>query len=185
MVLTKENLRKLMLEKLKKQREELRKKRSLSIKDKLFRLKVFKEAKTILFYLALKPEVQTRTMIEEALKLGKKIAVPVCDIKAKEIKPCLLRTLENRHLKKGAYGISEPFLTRPIDPAKIDLCIVPGLAFDLSGNRLGRGLGYYDRFLSRLPESAHKIGLAFKFQVLKHLHFCLPYDVRVDKVLFA
>ena len=134
-------------------------------------------------------------MIEEALKLGKKIAVPACDIKAKEIKPCLLRTLENRHLKKGAYGISEPspcaqglgepFATQLIDPAKIDLCIVPGLAFDLSGNRLGRGLGYYDRFLSRLPESAHKIGLAFKFQVLKRLPFCLPHDVRVDKVIFA
>ena len=185
MALTKENLRKLMLEKLKKQREESRNKGSLNIKDKLFRLKAFKEAKTILFYLALKSEVQTRIMIEEALKLGKKIAVPACDIKAKEIKPCLLRTLDNRHLKKGTYGISEPCVTRPLDPKKIDLFIVPGLAFDLSGNRLGRGAGYYDRFLSRLPESAHKIGLAFKFQVLKHLHFCLPHDIRVDKVLFA
>lgn len=174
-----------MLEKLKKQREELRKKRSLRIKDKLFKLRVFKEAKTIMFYLALNPEVQTRIMIEEALKLGKKIAVPACDIKAKKIKTCVLRNLENRHLKKGAYGISEPSRGRPVDPAGIDLCIVPGLAFDLSGNRLGRGLGYYDRFLSRLPESAHKIGLAFKFQVLKHLPFCLPHDIRVDKVLFA
>jgi len=184
-----------MLEKLKKQREELRRKRSLSIKDQLFRLKVFKEARTIMFYLALKTEVQTRIMIEEALKLGKKIAVPACDIKAKKIKPCLLRNLENRHLKKGAYGISEPrpcaqgrgepFVSRPVDPARIDLFIVPGLAFDLSGNRLGRGLGYYDRFLKRLPESAHKIGLAFKFQVLKHLPFCLPHDIRMDKVLLA
>lgn len=185
MVSSKEDLRKSMLEKLKKQREELRIKRSLSIKDKLFRLKVFKEAKTIMFYLALKTEVQTRIMIEEALKLGKKIAVPACDIKAKKIKPCLLRNLENRLMKKGAYGISEPFVPRPIDPARIDLFIVPGLVFDLSGNRVGRGLGYYDRFLSRLPESAHKIGLAFKFQVLKHLPFCLPHDIRMDKVLFA
>lgn len=185
MVSSKEDLRKLMSEKLKKQREELRIKRSLSIKDKLFRLKVFKEAKTIMFYLALKTEVQTRIMIEEALKLGKKIAVPACDTKAKKIKPCLLRNLENRHLKKGAYGISEPFAPRSIDPARIDLFIVPGLVFDLSGNRVGRGLGYYDRFLSRLPESAHKIGLAFKFQVLKHLPFCLPHDIRMDKVLFA
>ena len=139
MVSSKEDLRKLMSEKLKKQREELRIKRSLSIKDQLFRLKVFKEAKTIMFYLALKTEVQTRIMIEEALKLGKKIAVPACDIKAKKIKPCLLRNLENRHLKKGAYGISEPFAPRPIDPARIDLFIVPGLVFDFSGNRVGRG----------------------------------------------
>ncbi len=174
-----------MLNKLRNQEEEEVNRKSLKIKEKLFRLKVFKQAKTIMFYLALKSEVQTRLMLEETIKLGKKIAVPTCDIKAKKIEPCLVTGLETTDFEKGAYCIDEPCCKKPVSREDVDLFIIPGLAFDTKGNRLGRGLGFYDRFLSALPKNRPKIGLAFKFQVLKRLPHCLPHDIRVDKVLFA
>lgn len=180
----KQALRKLMLTRLRNQKEEQAEKRSLKIKEKLFKLKVFKQAKIVMFYLALKDEVGTRLMIEEAIALGKRVAVPTCDIRHKKILPCLVTGLEAKDFKRGAYCIDEPRCKRPVAPEKIDLCIVPGVAFDAEGNRLGRGLGYYDRFLSAIPADTPKIGLAFRFQVLKHLT-SLPHDISVDKVLFA
>lgn len=185
MPLSKEALRKIMLTKLREQKEESRGKKSVKIKEGLFRLKAFKEAKTVMFYLALKTEVQTQIMIKEALRLGKRIVVPVCDIRAKKISPCLITNLESRYLKRDSLGIEEPCCKKPVSTKYIDLCVVPGLAFDLRGNRLGRGKGYYDRFLSALPGKAFKVGLAFKFQVLNRLTQCLPHDTRVDKVLSA
>ena len=74
-------------------------------------------------------------------------------------------------LKKGPYGIYEPkeFESRPSRIKDIDLVIVPGLAFDRKNNRLGHGQGYYDRFLKCLPQDTPKIGLGFKFQLLKDI----------------
>lgn len=173
-----------MLVKLKNQKEEQAERKSLKIKEKLFKLKLFKQAKTVMFYLALKDEVRTRSMIEGAIILGKRVAVPTCDIRHKKILPCLVAGLEANDFKGGAYCIDEPRCKKPVSPDSIDLCIVPGVAFDEGGNRLGRGLGYYDRFLSALPADTPKIGLAFKFQVLKHIPSS-PHDISVDKVLFA
>lgn len=184
-VSNKKELRKLMVTKLKNQKEEYRKKRSLKIQEKLFKLKVFKQAKTIMFYCALSVEVQTRLMIEEAVTLGKKVVVPATDIKARKIIPCVVTGLRADDFRKGAYCIDEPCCKKEVKPSAIDLCIVPGLAFDVQGNRLGRGMGYYDRFLSLLPESIPKIGLAYTFQVLERLPQTQPHDVRVNKVLFA
>ncbi len=174
-----------MLDKLSSQKEEAAREKSLKIKEKLFRLKVFKRAKTVMFYLALKSEVETRAMIEGAISLGKKVVIPTCDRRHKNIIPCLVTGLEAKDFKKGTYGIDEPCARRPYPAEKIDLCIVPGLAFDSQGNRLGRGLGYYDRFLSALSPDTEKIGLAFKFQILSRLPHILPHDIGVDKVLFA
>jgi 5-formyltetrahydrofolate cyclo-ligase len=185
MVSNKQGLRKLMLDKLSSQKEEAARKRSLKIKEKLFQLKAFKRAKTVMFYLALKSEVETREMIEGAISLGKRVVIPTCDIKHRKIIPCLVTGLEAKDFKRGSYGIDEPCARKAHWSEKIDLCIVPGLAFDAKGNRLGRGLGYYDRFLSTLSPDTVKIGLAFKFQVLPRLPCILPCDINVDKVLFA
>ncbi len=178
-------LRTQMITKLRAQKKEEAQAISLKIMRKLFRLKFFKQAKTVMFYIAHDGEVQTRRMIEEAVKLGKNVAVPTCDIKTRKIIPCLLTGLEKKHFQKGAYDIHEPLHKKPIDSKKIDVVIVPGLAFDFKGNRLGRGMGYYDRFLDAVPEDTPKVGLAYKFQVLKKLPACMPHDIRVDKVLFA
>lgn len=167
-----------------KQNEEERKKKSQIIKRLLFKLKEFKKAKLILFYLSFKGEVDTLPMIKEALKKGKKIAVPICDKKTKKIIPCQIQSLQGV-LKEGCYGILEPKKFKPIDPEWIDLVIVPGLAFDKDCNRLGRGLGYYDRFLAQIPITASRIGLAFDFQVLKTLPYLESHDMPINRILFA
>jgi 5-formyltetrahydrofolate cyclo-ligase len=87
-------------------------------------------------------------------------------------------------LVKGTYGICEPARKKFVNLKDIDLVLVPGLAFDKQGNRLGRGKGCYDYFLKRLPKDTPTIGLAFDFQILS----CLPAtisDVKVQRLIFA
>jgi len=180
--LTKQQIRSKILGKLKKQKEQVRSKKSSLIKEKLLKERVFKEAKRVMFYIALKGEVETREMIEEAKRLGKIIAVPVCAKNKASLRPALFRS--HAHLKKGPYGVSEPIISRFLALKDLDLVITPGVAFDKKGNRLGRGKGYYDRFLSRVPKDTPSIGLAYRLQVLSSVPVTAS-DVKVKKVLFA
>ena len=180
--LTKDRIRSKILLKLLTQREEERRKKSAVIKLKLFRLKEFKNAKTVMFYIAFGGEVDTTEMIKEAIKLGKKVTVPVCDTNNRLIGPCLLE--EGAHLKNGPYGVKEPVNKICFRLNQLDLVLVPGIAFDKKGNRLGRGKGCYDRMLSKLACDTPAIGVAFDFQVLPYVPIC-PHDVSVKKVLFA
>jgi 5-formyltetrahydrofolate cyclo-ligase len=91
---------------------------------------------------------------------------------------------DKARLKKGPYGICEPVVQRFVKREDLDLVIVPGVAFDRRGNRLGRGKGYYDRFLKKLPNEAISFGLAFDFQILPSLP-ATKTDVSVNKVIFA
>ncbi len=182
---SKQALRKNILKQLRIQKEDTRLKKSQTIQTELFSLPEFKKAKTILFYVASSTEVQTLDMIKKALGKGKKILVPVCNKKKNKITPCFLSNPDTE-LARGAYGIPEPKCKIPLNLASLDLVIVPGVAFDKKGNRLGRGLGYYDRFLRDLPAELPKIGLAFDFQVLKNLQSIVePRDFPVDKVICA
>lgn len=180
-MLTKTIARRQILDRLRKQKEEIRHKKSLKIKKKLFALDGFKRAKTILFYLSFDGEVETDRMIKDAKKEGKKIAVPICDRKKRRLIPCFFSTFSN--LRRGVYGVRQPKIKKIISNDKIDLVIVPGVAFDKKGNRLGRGLGYYDRFLTKLSSSITRIGIAFDFQILKNLPELCSYDQPVDKVI--
>jgi 5-formyltetrahydrofolate cyclo-ligase len=179
--LTKKQIRSKILLRLKIQKEEDRRRKSKIIKEKLFRTQIFKKAKRVMFYISFDGEVNTKEMIKEAVRLGKIVAVPVCQ-KNRRIKPARLD--KRVKLKKGPYGIGEPVIKRFLDLEALDLVIVPGVAFDRKGNRLGRGKGYYDSFLKKLPNKAASIGLAFAFQILP----CIPAtrrDVSVDRVIFA
>ncbi|MCM8770895.1 MAG: 5-formyltetrahydrofolate cyclo-ligase [Candidatus Omnitrophica bacterium] len=180
--LTKRQIRIKIVSKLRKQKEEERLRKSEKILTKLFRLEKIKKAKTIMFYLDFDGEVKTAEMIKKALMMGKEIAVPVCSVKERQILPCKMG-LETT-LKKGPYGINEPLKKEFVPLSKLDVVIVPGMAFDRQGNRLGRGKGYYDRFLKRLPKKTYRIGLAFDFQILPSISFS-SQDERVDKVVFA
>lgn len=181
LALTKAKIRSKILEKLKAQKEEERNLKSKSIKEKLFRLEVFKQAKRVMFYIAFGGEVETKDMIKEAQKLGKIIAVPICK-KNRIIKACLFG--DKAHLERGPYSIWEPVKKECLTLKFLDLAIVPGLAFDKKGRRLGRGKGYYDRFLKRLTPNTTSIGLAFDFQILPNIP-ATTHDVSVNKVLFA
>lgn len=181
--LTKQELRSKILLKLKTQKEDNQQRKSRKIKNKLFKEGVFKKAKTVMFYIALKGEVNTEEMIKEAKKTGKIVTVPVCKRENTiSLKPCILD--DHAKLKKGPYGVMEPATESYLHLEDLDLVIVPGLAFDKKGARLGRGKGCYDRFLGELSGKTASIGLAFDFQILPSVP-TTEHDVDVNKVIFA
>lgn len=181
--LTKKTIRSKILLDLKTHKEEERKRKSRIIEKKLFKSLIFKKAKVIMFYFSFGGEVNTKKMISAAKKLGKIVAVPVCKNACNRImKPCLLTS--GARLEKGPYGVREPVENDPIDIKNLDLVIVPGLAFDKKGNRLGRGKGCYDCFLKQLPKQTVSFGLAYDFQILPSIP-TTKSDVRVDRVIFA
>jgi 5,10-methenyltetrahydrofolate synthetase len=157
--------------------------KSAIIRGKLFNEEEFKRAKVVMIYVSLRDEVDTCILIDEALKAGKRVAVPVI---LKEDKRLIAGEIHNRleDLESQHFGIYQPKQDRvkevPLDD--IDLVVVPGVAFDKKNIRLGRGHGYYDRFLSGLPKKTKTIGLAFDFQVLEDLPQD-PHDVPVSKIV--
>ncbi|MCK9431704.1 MAG: 5-formyltetrahydrofolate cyclo-ligase [Candidatus Omnitrophica bacterium] len=178
--LTKAEIRSKILLRLKTQKEEDRNRKSKLITVKLLRNKVFKKAKRVMFYIAFGGEVNTEEMIREAKKTGKLICVPVCRKDRETMHPAIFE--DHAKLKKGPYGVLEPVAQAEVNPENLDLIIVPGLAFDKKGNRLGRGKGCYDRFLRSLSVKTPSIGLAFDFQILPLIP-TTSCDVSVKEVI--
>ena len=132
----------------------------------------------ILLYSALSDEVPTQGLMDELVAQGKTVLLPrVIDDKDMELR----RYTGPQDLQEGAYGILEPTGERFTDYDAIDVAIVPGMAFDAEGHRLGRGKGYYDRFLSRVPY-IYKIGLCFSWQMVDHVP-CDEHDIVMDEVI--
>lgn len=129
----------------------------------------FKTAQTVHFYLAAAAEVQTDEMIREALRMEKRVVVPMVQPETKSLALSELIDLDPSQLQPGPYGISEPRpeYRRKVDPQEVELWVVPGVAFDEAGNRLGFGGGYYDRLLPSVR--GRKVGIAFEFQVIDRL----------------
>jgi len=158
---------------------------SAIIKKKLFSEEEFKKAKVVMFYVSLKDEVDTLPMIDEALEMGKRVCVPVI---FKEDMRLIAGEIKDRvkDLEKQHFGIYQPRSDRvkEVPLEDIDLVVVPGVAFDRNNVRLGRGHGYYDRFLSGLPDKTKAIGLAFAFQIVEDLPKD-PHDIPVSKLITA
>lgn len=178
---TKKEIREEIRRKLKRQGHEERSIHSRRIHRSLYRLEVFKKSKCLLIYVSLPDEVETLPVIEKCLSMGKRVVVPRMVVKKKEL---TLREVKNlkKDFKRGPYGVLEPKvdLTRKVLPKEIDCIVLPGLAFDPEGNRLGRGRGFFDRLLSRIASTVPRIAFAFPFQVVNHLpteHHDRPIDI--------
>ncbi|MBU0549349.1 MAG: 5-formyltetrahydrofolate cyclo-ligase [Candidatus Omnitrophica bacterium] len=180
--LTKAQLRNIVLKRLEKNTKQQRERKSRLIEKKLLKQEEFTKSKRIMFYLAFDGEVKTENMIDKARGLGKEIYVPLCDTERKTLIPCLLE--KDSMLEAGPYNTLEPKKKMKFSSKKLDLVVVPALAFDEKGNRLGRGRGYYDRFLKHISSRTNSIGLAFDFQILPSIPVDSG-DLPVDKVLFA
>jgi len=168
---------------LKEQATVLRDQRSRIIAEKAVSLEQFRRSDTVMMYVPLPTEVDTTRIMERAWEQGKRVAVPFIDEKDRmEMK--LSGLASPADLDEGPFGIRQPAKGAivPIQAKEIDLVLVPAIAFDIKNNRLGRGKGYYDRFLSSLPVSACTVGLAFHFQIQKELPKD-PHDIAVDMVL--
>lgn len=161
------------------QREVHRK--SNKIKKKLLEMDEFKQAHYIAFYVSYNNEVHTHDMIKDSLAAGKQVVVPISNKKNK----CLLLSKLERwnELEVGAYGILEPMKqhVKEISIGIIDIVIVPGIAFDEYGHRIGHGMGYYDDLLKTSLNAVH-IGLAFEFQIVDTIPV-EEQDVPVDKIV--
>ena len=155
--------------------------RSREILNRLFRHPRFVRAKNVFTYLALPSEVQTWSLVEEGLRRGKRIYVPRVDSDEKRIWAIEVSGLTD--LKPGTFGILEPELDtkRVAQPEDLELAVVPGLGFDREGGRLGRGEGYFDRFLKEAKE-AYKIGLAFECQIVEKIP-CEINDIIMNEIL--
>ena len=159
-------------------------KKSNRIRKELFLLPVFRQASRVLFYLSLRDEVQTQEMIKEALRLNKTVAVPLVKLKERDILPVKLKSYDEEGLFIGPLGIPQPKrdLWQTLSPDEIDLVIVPGVAFDERGNRIGFGMGFYDRFLKRTSSRTKTVALAFELQLVPIIP-SQPYDVPVDYII--
>jgi len=155
----KEPIRKKFLEKRGKINKEENKEKAEIIKEKLFSLEEYKKAKTVMFYVSFGSEVFTHDMVEEALK-DKTVIVP--KIVEFEIVPCRIDNFTE--LEPGKYRILEPVDCSKEQKNNIDIILVPGIAFDKRGYRIGYGKGYYDRLLKRL--NAKRIALCFDTQII-------------------
>lgn len=179
----KQKLRERFLESLKNQNEQDRLIKSRLIQKKLFSRPEFQAATVILFYASFDGEVETFQMIKQATQLNKKIALPMITRGSRNFIPTLIKEIDS--LNEGPYGIKQPVgsTEQTVDAADLDLVVVPGLAFDMLRNRLGRGAGYYDRFLAGLPEDTPSLGLAFDFQIVDRLPHLEAHDMTLTDVL--
>jgi 5-formyltetrahydrofolate cyclo-ligase len=127
-------------------------------------------SQNIMFYVATRSEVQTEEIIKMSIKTGKNVFVPIILPECLNLAPSKIFDFDTE-LEKGKKGILEPKKEyyRLFPPENIDLIIIPGVAFDLSGNRIGRGFGYYDNFLRKVRSSAKIVALAFEIQIVKKI----------------
>ncbi len=169
-----------MLLKLRTLSNEEKLKASKKMYDCLSGHPAFRHARTVMMYMALSSEISLDLCFHLAWAAGKTVALP--RVEGNDLKPCRVLNLE-KDLVVGAYNVLEPregcdFLA----PENLDLVIVPGVAFDRLGWRLGRGKGFYDRFLNMLPETCHTAGVCYKAQLLKSIPSG-PNDICMKEVL--
>ncbi len=140
------------------------------------------DAKLAAFYMPLTDEVDLVPLIRWWQERGLPVALPRTLPQEKKLEFRRVGRLD-ADLQLGAFGIWEPKPSCPfVAPEEIDLIVVPGRAFDECGNRLGRGLGYYDRFLKLLPPRTLKVALAFECQIVRRIP-TKPNDVPMDVVI--
>lgn len=134
----------------------------------------------VMVYLSMNSEVETWELCEVLTKQGRQVIAPVVDIESGKLIPKRIQNVKD-DLVRHRFGMMEPNESCPVFPHdQIQLILVPGIAFDLAGNRLGYGKGFYDRFLPTCP-NAVTIGLAFQMQIVENI-YPQPWDVPVQHV---
>ena len=171
-------------------RREIReKKRAMSIEEiearsarlgELFaQTPAYRMAKTVYGYLPYNQEVRTVSILERAIRDGKKVAVP--KVYGDTMRFIYLEDLTQ--VEKSDMGIPEPIADEPVADDKTALVLMPGLAFDEAGHRIGYGGGFYDKFLTAEPGHP-TVALCYDFQMFAHLD-TEEFDIPVDKVIWA
>lgn len=151
------------------------------ILNSLINSEIYKKAKSIFIYVSYNDEVDTIEIIKHSLKSNKDIYVPKTYMQEKTMKAVKIHSLDE--LSVDNYGILEPkFVDKNNIGVYFDLIIMPGVAFDKMGNRIGYGGGYYDKYISSIDCKSLKVALAYNIQVIDKIESEV-HDIKVDYII--
>lgn len=156
--------------------------KSQAITKQLIASSLWQSHDTIMLYLSFGHEVDTEALFKRGWEEGKKLLIPICLADGHTIQASKIDHLDQLVLNQYKIRELPPDLIQPVAPEDIQLCVVPGIAFDKQGNRLGFGAGYYDRFLARLNPATPKVALAFTKQLSMEPLPTDPYDLPMDYI---
>ena len=177
--MNKQELRKAIRTRKRAMTEEEIERRSRSLCQKFLESDAYRACRTLYGYLPYNQEVRTVPILAQALADGKQVAVP--KVYGDDMKFIVLADLTQ--VSKGYAGIPEPIADAPVAEDETALVLMPGLAFDPQGHRIGYGGGFYDKFLSREPNHP-TLALCYEFQMVEHLE-TEEFDIPVDTVIWA
>ena len=163
----KEQIRKEIANALNGFTEKQRAEKTRAIESRLFEFANFLEARIVLLYIEGENEVRTKSIIKRAYAFQKIVVLPAFDFGRFKV-TTLKVDHPDKDLLPGPRGVAQPNPARckPVPLQKIDIAIIPGVAFDEKGARIGSGHGYYDRFIPDLPGTTRKVALAFEEQII-------------------
>jgi 5-formyltetrahydrofolate cyclo-ligase len=178
-------LRKEILEKRENIDIDIKKKMDKEILNRFYESKYYNEARNVFIYISYGSEIDTKDIINKALKENKRIYVPRTEFKTRIMDAVEISSLDK--LIVNSYGILEPSENEPhIDPNGLDLILVPGVAFDRNGGRMGYGAGFYDRYFKKINgdniKRITKLALAYDFQVIGEVPM-EELDMPVDYII--
>lgn len=177
--MNKQELRKAIRTRKRAMTEEEIERRSRSLCQKFLESDAYRACRTLYGYLPYNQEVRTLPILAQALADGKQVAVP--KVYGDDMKFIVLTDLTQ--VSRGYAGIPEPIADEPVAEDETALVLMPGLAFDPQGHRIGYGGGFYDKFLSREPNHP-TLALCYEFQMVEHLE-TEEFDIPVDTVIWA
>ncbi|HKZ16929.1 MAG TPA: 5-formyltetrahydrofolate cyclo-ligase [Geobacteraceae bacterium] len=175
----KTKLRRVMLDRRKALSTDEYKGKSILIQQRLISLEEYAAAKVVALYSSIHNEVEMDMVMTHALSSGKKVVLPTMSDGV-----LLLRELTGvSNMRQGTFGILEPCESgKIVDPCQADIIVLPGIAFDLSGHRVGYGKGCYDKALHRLEGEGKLVAVCYDFQLVDEI-MGEPHDVRVDVIV--
>lgn len=178
----KKELRKQILQSRRDIPADEREEKSKQIAEHILQSSLYQEARFVFSFIPFGDEVNIRPVLEHAVQTGKKLAIPKTVSSSRELVLYQFETWEQ--LIPGVFGIMEPDPGRStvVNPIDIDLILMPGVAFDRHGGRLGYGGGFYDRFLAGLPQSPPLIAPCFTEQVIERVP-TEDHDIQVDMLI--
>ena len=141
----------------------------------------FQRAAEVACFLSLPQEIDTGAFLDTCRRLGKRVCVPAWDPDAHTYN--LVRFAPSAAVVAGPHRVSEPAARQPVAPEQVEFAVVPGLAFDAHGGRLGYGHGYYDRILATCGPACVKAGVGYTWQVWPEDLPLTAHDVRMDLVV--
>ncbi|TVQ54094.1 MAG: 5-formyltetrahydrofolate cyclo-ligase [Phycisphaerales bacterium] len=156
--------------------------RSVSACRRLAELDWFRHASVVMIYMPMRSEIDLSPIALKCFQAGKTVCVPRVDWNRNDMYPVEVESFDDRVMETDDRGLRTPRAAQPVAPDMIDMIVVPALAYDAEGRRLGRGGGYYDRFLPRLRPETFRVGLVFDQQIVDEVPV-ESHDKPVDAVV--